>query len=542
MNNNVGLLFSAAFLLAANASFAQTDSLVLSSGTTASNGTVSLNLNLASATSHEVALQWTLAYPPNSVISISATAGTAAIAANKTLNCFAGSGTYTCLIYGMNTTIIGNGTVAFVDLTMAAGTSATSISLNNTVGSSASGSGIVVVPTGGVVTGVGAPVIPSAVTCAPSSLGRGAVSTCIVTLNQAAPAGGSSVTLSSSNAELTVPASVTIAAGSKSANFAATTAPLGTNQSAIVTASLGGTSTTATIRLAPPTDLTLGKAAMQSSTFSGNVGASAAVDGDTDGDYWDGSVSHTDEGTNAWWQVDLGASSTIHTIHIWNRTDCCNSRLSDYWVFVSDTPFNASDTPSTLQNRSGTWGSHQTTLPNPSTVIDTGGVQGRYIRVQLSGTNYLALAEVQAFTEVVPVQTATKSSTYPGNVGASAAVDGNIDGDYRDGSVSHTNDDTNAWWQVDLGASSMINMITVWNRTDCCSGRLSDYWVFISDTPFNASDTPSALQNRPGTWGSHQTTQPNPSAVIDTGGVQGRYIRVQLSGTNYLALAEVQVR
>jgi F5/8 type C domain len=272
------------------------------------------------------------------------------------------------------------------------------------------------------------------------------------------------------------------------------------------------------------------------------MGASAAVDGNTDGDYWDGSVSHTDEGTNAWWQVDLGASSTIHTINIWNRTDCCNSRLSDYWVFVSDTPFNASDTPSTLQNRSGTWGSHQTSLPNPSTVIDTGGVQGRYIRVQLSGTNYLALAEVQVFTDLVAVQTATQSSTYPGNVGASAAVDGNTAGDYRDGSVSHTNDDMNAWWQVDLGASSMINMITVWNRTDCCSSRLSDYWVFVSDKPFNASDTPSTLQNRSGTWGSHQTTLPSPSTVIDTGGVQGRYIRKQLSGTNYLALAEVQVR
>jgi hypothetical protein len=88
LNNNVGLLFSVAFLLAANASFAQTASLVLSSGSTASNGTVSLNLNLTSATSHEVALQWTLAYPPNSVISISATVGTAATAANKTLNCF----------------------------------------------------------------------------------------------------------------------------------------------------------------------------------------------------------------------------------------------------------------------------------------------------------------------------------------------------------------------------------------------------------------------------------------------------------------------
>ncbi len=74
MNNNIGLLLAAAFLLAAHASSGQTDSLALSSGSTDSNGTVSLNLNLTSATGDEVAHQWTLAYPPNSVISISATA------------------------------------------------------------------------------------------------------------------------------------------------------------------------------------------------------------------------------------------------------------------------------------------------------------------------------------------------------------------------------------------------------------------------------------------------------------------------------------
>jgi hypothetical protein len=82
---------------------------------------------------------------------------------------------------------------------------------------------------------------------------------------------------------------------------------------------------------------------------------------------------------------------------LWNRTDCCGDRLADYWVFVSNTPFGSTDTPSTLQSRTGTWGSHQTTAPNPSTVITVGGAQGRYVRVQLTGTNYLSLAEVQVF-------------------------------------------------------------------------------------------------------------------------------------------------
>jgi hypothetical protein len=68
------------------------------------------------------------------------------------VSCFGGSGTYTCVVSGMNTTIISDGVVAFVDLTIAAEVSATTIGLSNTVGSSASGDGIVVLPTGGTVT------------------------------------------------------------------------------------------------------------------------------------------------------------------------------------------------------------------------------------------------------------------------------------------------------------------------------------------------------------------------------------------------------
>jgi hypothetical protein len=89
--------------------------------------------------------------------------------------------------------------------------------------------------------------------------------------------------------------------------------------------------------------------------------------------------------------VDLGASTAISSIVIWNRTDGCGSRLNDYWVFVSGTPFLPTDTPTTLQNRAGPFSSHQTTAPNPSATI-VPLFQGRYVRVQLSGVNYLSLA------------------------------------------------------------------------------------------------------------------------------------------------------
>jgi hypothetical protein len=300
---------------------------------------------------------------------------------------------------------------------------------------------------------------------------------------------------------------------------------------------------------APPlTNLAVGKAASQSSTLAGvaSAAASSAVDGNTDGAFFDGSVTATNADLNAWWQVDLGAPSTINSVVIWNRTDCCASRLSDYWVFVSNTPFLASDTPTTLQNRAGTFASHQTSAPNPSTIIPV-GVQGQYVRVQLTGAANLSLAEVQVLgsgptlTNLSQGKVATQSSTLAGSAkGAAAAVDGNTDGNYFDNSVTATNPDTNAWWQVDLGAPATVSSIVIYNRTDCCSARLSDYWVFVSNTPFLATDTPATLQNRAGTFASHQTTAPNPSSTIAVN-AQGQYVRVQLSGTDYLSLAEVQV-
>jgi F5/8 type C domain len=287
--------------------------------------------------------------------------------------------------------------------------------------------------------------------------------------------------------------------------------------------------------------------ATQSSTLPGYAaaGAMSAVDGNTDGAFFDGSVTATNLDSNARWQVDLGSSMAIGSIVIWNRTDCCGTRLNDYWVFVSDTPFSATDTPATLLGRVGTFSSHQTTALNPSANIITTGAQGRYVRVQLTNPNYLSLAAVQVFgtggaqapTNLAQGKAASQSSTLPGypTAGATSAVDGNQDGNFFDGSVTATNLDPNPWWQVDLGASAAVSSIVIWNRTDCCSIRLNDYWVFVSDTPFLPTDTPATLQFRAGTFSSHQASAPNPSATV-AAGVQGRYVRVQLSNANYLSL------
>jgi uncharacterized protein (TIGR03437 family) len=94
-----------------------------------------------------------------------------------------------------------------------------------------------------------APVLISSLTCNPTSLGSNASSTCTVTLSQAAPAGGSAVTLSDNSTVLTVPASVTVAAAATSATFSVTTTAVSSNQSATITASYNGSSANATVNL-----------------------------------------------------------------------------------------------------------------------------------------------------------------------------------------------------------------------------------------------------------------------------------------------------
>jgi hypothetical protein len=357
-----------------------------------------------------------------------------------------------------------------------------------------------------------------------------------------APANGATAMLSSPSAVTDVNgvASVTATANATAGSYTVTARVGGLSAAFLLT----NVSARSNLALAPAT-------ATQSSTLPGyaTAGAAAAMDGSTDGNFFDGSVTHTNLDTNAWWQVDLGAAATVNSIIVWNRTDCCASRLNDYWVFVSNIPFGPTDTPATLQNRPGTFASHQAGAPNPFTIIAAGGALGRYVRVQLMGAGYLSLAEVQVLGTPASVssnlalgKTATQSSTLPGypTTGAASAVDGNTDGNFSFGSVTHTNLDTTAWWQVDLGTSAAVSSIVVWNRTDCCSTRLSDYWVFLSNTPFLPTDTPDTLQNRPGTFASHQAGSTSSSTAIVAAAV-GRYVRVQLTGSNYLSLAEVQV-
>ena len=127
----------------------------------------------------------------------------------------------------------------------------------------------------------------------------------------------------------------------------------------------------------------------------------------------------------------------------------------------------------------------------------------------------------------------TQSSTWSG-LSAQFAVDGNTAG-----IVSHTNLETQPWWQLDLGATYQLSRINVWNRADCCAERLSNFYVFVSDQPFTSTNLSTTL-GQPGVSAYYIAGQAGTPSAFQPGRT-GRYLRVQLTGTNYLSLAEFEV-
>ncbi|MCW5942133.1 MAG: hypothetical protein KIS66_07865 [Fimbriimonadaceae bacterium] len=119
----------------------------------------------------------------------------------------------------------------------------------------------------------------------PSSVEGGAVTVGHVALPSAAPAGGTLISLSSSTVTvLSVPASVTVPAGQKSASFAVTTTPVGTDQVVTVSGTLSGQVRSADVtvrRLAIESLVLAVERATGGGKVSGTVRLNAAANADT---------------------------------------------------------------------------------------------------------------------------------------------------------------------------------------------------------------------------------------------------------------------
>ncbi|MHC2068636.1 DUF1553 domain-containing protein [Bremerella sp. T1] len=130
---------------------------------------------------------------------------------------------------------------------------------------------------------------------------------------------------------------------------------------------------------------------------------------------------------------------------------------------------------------------------------------GRYVRVEnLTDGGFLHIAEVQVFSgaDNVAMKGKATQSSVDYNGPPNLAIDGNTNGDYSGAmSTTHTKEEKNPWWEVDLGANTTIDKVVIWNRTDNnLFNRMKSCRVILLD------------ENRQPVWAGRVNSPFNPSA------------------------------
>lgn len=204
------------------------------------------------------------------------------------------------------------------------------------------------------------------------------------------------------------------------------------------------------------------------------------------------SMFHTDIEEGPWWEVDLEEPALITEIHIFNRKlDCnesCQARangaivsLIDYKGHIFDTRDigvvviqepQAPPTPIDLTFNPVPMGSYLTLT--------------KMVKIQLTGTDYLHLTEVQVFDEAGVNRALNKPTTMSSMYDSSLADESPgqaVDGITSGANYFHTDIEFGAWWQVDLKQVVNVKQIVLYNRQDCdtCQKRLSNAIVSLID-------------------------------------------------------------
>jgi len=132
-------------------------------------------------------------------------------------------------------------------------------------------------------------------------------------------------------------------------------------------------------------DVKLGlKNPKQSSDYHGTP-PSRAIDGNTRQDWGGSSCTHTMNWGHPWWNVEFeGGAKSVSQVKVWNRSDCCQNRLSGAAVYVKNLGED--------HQKCGHLSSSQAVQ-----TVDCKGLTGTSLSINLEKTDYLTLCEVQAF-------------------------------------------------------------------------------------------------------------------------------------------------
>jgi hypothetical protein len=219
-----------------------------------------------------------------------------------------------------------------------------------------------------------------------------------------------------------------------------------------------------------------GAVATQSYTTHGGS-ASRAIDGNTDGNWGGGSVTHTAAMANPYWEVALGDYYNVTRVDVYNRLDCCSDRLTNFVLNVYRGGINIYSVNSNTRD-------NFYKLDVPNVICDK-------VQIMLPGNSrILSLAEVLVYGEKTEWDGAVYSNVALASNGATAshsqtshdgeasrAIDGNRNGGWNDRSVTHTDWRTDPFWEVTLAQAYYIARVDVFNRVDCCTDRIREFMI-----------------------------------------------------------------
>ncbi len=404
--------------------------LALGQGSGAPRSTVTIPLSFDPGGRLIAGMQWTFVFPASQIASVAVMPGAAAVAANKTVACAGGAGVYTCLLTGLNTNLVPAGVVANASFTIAAGASAPAIGVQVAGGLAATpdGFGAGVAGIAGNI-GVSAPAAVSlaGLSCAPPTLSAGGSATCTLTLTGTAAA-ATSFSVTSDNGAISVPASVTVAAGASSTTFTASASATASSGSANITVSSGTTSisTSVGIQSLPVVygGLTFSPASISFST-SGSMSQVLNVTSGANG------LVFTATPSAAWIRLNV-ASGAVNATSITVSADASNLSPGFYSGVISFTTTGAGSytgtVPVTLTVGSGGSGGGLTASVGALTFsVAAGASQSQSIQVT-SSTPVAFTATVSANWLSVSPGSATTSANVTVTVNAGGLAPGSYQG------------------------------------------------------------------------------------------------------------------
>ncbi|KAL1528209.1 hypothetical protein AB1Y20_009568 [Prymnesium parvum] len=285
------------------------------------------------------------------------------------------------------------------------------------------------------------------------------------------------------------------------------------------------------------------------------------------------SFCHTQNQNNPWLSLNLGATSYVSSVRIYGRSDCCQSQLGTYQVWVAT----AAGNPTLLSGSAASRCQPADTLVAPATVgpfTVSCGLSGSYVTLFLPGNSRLLMIDELVVYGTVPTLAPTQAPTLAPTASPTAAPtaaptalqelsvvgssmsstfddprwaahdfsgaachDGVWGGGQAQWSFCHTNRQSNPWLSLNLGATSYVASVRIYGRSDCCQSQLGVYQVWVATAAGDPTLLPGSAASRcqPG------STLVAPATVgpfTVSCGLSGSYVTLFLPGNSRLLMID----